>query len=72
MQIGWDLSHLGNVISEVKGSRKNNFAEFSLRFRLNLVDLTELSHRNSELFRGLRERRSAEDGLKMGCPASAG
>jgi len=26
---------------EVKGSRKNKFTEFSLRFRLDLVDLTE-------------------------------
>ena len=38
-----------------KGSRKNNFTEFSLRFRLDLADLNERSHRNSELFRGVRE-----------------
>jgi len=30
-----------------------------------LADLNERSHRNSELFRGLREWRSTEDDLKM-------
>jgi hypothetical protein len=47
------------------GSRKNNFTEFSLRFRLDLADLNERSHRNSNLFRGLHERRSTEDDLKI-------
>jgi hypothetical protein len=40
---------------QTKGSRKNNFTEFSLRFRLDLGDLNERDHRNNELFRGLRE-----------------
>ena len=48
-----------------KGSRKNNFAELSLRFGPALVDLTERNHKNSGLFRGFRDGRSAEDGLKL-------
>jgi hypothetical protein len=38
-----------------KGSRKNNFAEVALRFRLDLVDLIEENHRNSKLFCGFCE-----------------
>jgi hypothetical protein len=38
-----------------KGSRKNNLADFALRFGLDLVDPIEQSHRNSRLFRGFCE-----------------
>jgi hypothetical protein len=38
-----------------KGSRKNNLADFALRFRLGLVDPIEQSHRNGKLFRGFCE-----------------
>jgi hypothetical protein len=36
-----------------KERRRNNFRVKVLRFRLDLVDLIEQSHRNSKLFRGL-------------------
>ena len=49
-----------------KGSRKKNFADFSPGFGPDLVDLSERNHRNNELFRVLREGRSAEDGLEHG------
>ena len=54
------------VYFESKGSLKNNFAEFSPGFGPGSVDLSERNHRNNELFRGIREGRSAEDGLKQG------
>ena len=38
-----------------KGSANNKFAEFALRFRLDLVDPIEQNHRNSRLFRGFCE-----------------
>ena len=39
---GWALS---------KGSRKNNLADFALRFGLDLVDPIKQNHGNSKLFR---------------------
>ena len=38
-----------------KGSRKNNLADFALRFGLGLVDPIEKNHSNSKLFRGFCE-----------------
>ena len=37
----------------VKGSVKNNLAGFAPKFAVDLIDLIEQSHKNSELFRGL-------------------
>jgi hypothetical protein len=36
-----------------KGSAKNNLIEFAPEVAVDLIDLIEQNHRNSELFRGL-------------------
>ncbi len=36
------------------GSLKNNLVEFALKFAIDLIDLIEQNHRNSEQFRALR------------------
>jgi len=39
--------------SFVMGLVKNNLVEFAPKFAVDLIDLIEQNHRNSELFRGL-------------------
>ena len=62
ISIDSNCQSLGTILKE-RG--RNNFPVKALRFRLDLVDLIEQTHRNSKLFRGVCELRSAKGSLKM-------